>query len=121
MLSSMTVLSQTILDQNTVVKTVDFDYLEGCETGKGGCEPIEIIRKRSKDSVLLIFPYGGTQSDVYLCSVNCETVVGHDRKFAGQGKPTLNLTNLKDGEYFARIVSCGLGGSCIVRLKTKAE
>jgi hypothetical protein len=43
----------------------------------------------------------------------------YDKKSSGQGKPTLNLTSLDDGEYSANIISCGLGGSCLVRLKTK--
>ena len=118
-LNALTSCGQTKLNKNVVVQTLDFDYLEGCETGKGDCKPIEIFRQNKQDSVLLVFPSGGTQSDVYLHSTKNKNLELHDKKVSGQGKPTLNLTNLDDGEYSANIISCGLGGSCLVRLKTK--
>ncbi len=120
-LTALTSCSQTKLNKNFVVKTLDFDYLEGCETGKGNCKPIEIFRQNKQDSVLLVFQSGGTQSDVYLHSAKNKNFVLHDKKVSGLGKPTLNLTNLDDGEYTANIISCGLGGSCLVRLKTKRQ
>ena len=120
-LTALTSCSQTKPNKNFVVKTLDFDYLEGCETGKGNCKPIEIFRQNRQDSVLLVFPSGGTQSDVYLHSAKNKKLELHDKKVSGQGKPTLNLTNLDDGEYSANIISCGLGGSCLVRLKTKQQ
>lgn len=110
---------QTKLNKEIIVQTLGFDYSEGCETGKGDCKPIEIVRQNKQDTVLLVFPSGGTQSDVYLHSAVDKSLKLHDRKFSGQGKPVLNLTNLDDGEYSANIISCGLGGSCLVQLKTK--
>ena len=115
----MTSCGQTNLNKNVVVQILDFDYLVGCETGKGNCKPIEIFRKSMQDSVILIFPSGGTESDVYLRDTKNKNLELHDKKVSGQGKPSLNLTNLDDGEYTANIISCGLGGSCLVRLKTK--
>lgn len=112
---------QTKLNKNIVVQTLDFAYLEGCETGKADWKPIEIFRKSKQDSVVLIFPSGGTESDVYLHSTKEKKLELHDKKVSGQGKPTLNLTNLDDGEYSANIISCGLGGSCLLRLKTKKK
>lgn len=117
--TTLTSCSQVKLNTKVVVKTLDFDYLEGCETGKGDCKPILIIRQNKQDSVVLVFPNGGTASTVYLHSVADKNLEMHDQKFTGQGRPTLNLTNLEDGEYSAGIVSCGLGGSCLVRLKTE--
>jgi hypothetical protein len=118
-LTALASWGQTKLNRKVVVQTLGFDYLEGCETGKGDCKPIEIIRNSKQDSVLLVFPSGGTESDVYLRSAKNKNIELHDKRFIGQGKPTLNLTNLEDGEYSASIASCGLGGSCLVRLKTK--
>ena len=118
-LTTLASCSQTKLNKNIVAQTLDFTYLEGCETGKGDCKPIEIFRKTKQDSVVLIFPSGGTESDVYLHSTKDKKIELHNKKVSGQGKPTLNLTNLDDGEYSANIISCGLGGSCLVRLKTK--
>ncbi|MDI9364228.1 MAG: hypothetical protein QM541_04700 [Flavobacterium sp.] len=120
-LTSTASCGQTKTNKKIVIKTLDFSYLEGCETGKGDCKPIEIIRQNKQDSVILIFPSGGTVSDVYLHSTKNKKFELHDKRFAGQGKPTLNLTNLEDGEYSANIISCGLGGSCLVRLKTKEK
>ena len=121
LLTCLTSFSQTTLNRNTIIQTLDVAYLEGCETGKGDCKPIEILRQTKQDSILLVFPSGGTESDVYLCSAIDRKINLHDKKRAGQGKPTLDLTKLNDGEYSARIVSCGLGGSCIIRLKTKVD
>ena len=118
---SLTSYGQTRLNKSIVIQTLDFTYLEGCETGKGDCLPIEIVRQCKNDSVLLIFPSDGTESDVYLHSTSNKNLKLHDKKFLGQGKPTLNLTNLDDGEYSANIISCGLGGSCLVRIKTKQQ
>ncbi len=110
--------AQTTADKNVIIKTLDFDYLEGCETGKGDCAPIEIYRQNKQDSILLIFPSGGSYSDVYLKSKALKVDL-HDQKSYSQGKPKINMTGLPDGEYSANIVSCGLGGSCIIKLKTK--
>jgi hypothetical protein len=118
-LLTITGCGQTKANKKVIVQTLDFAYLEGCETGKGDCKPIEIVRQNKTDSIVLIFPSGGTESDVYLRSAKNKKIELHDKKFTGQGKPSLNLTNLDDGEYSANMISCGLGGSCLVRLKTK--
>ena len=109
---------QSNVDKKVIVTTLDFDYLEGCETGKGDCRPIEIFRQTKQDSLLLIFPSGGTISDVYLRSKDLKVQL-HDKKTTGQGNPQINMTGLADGEYSANIISCGLGGACIIKLKTK--
>ena len=109
---------QTAADKKIIIKTLDFDYLEGCETGKGDCKPIEIFRQDKQDSILLIFPSGGSYSDVYLKSKDLKVDL-HDQKSYSQEQPKINMTGLPDGEYSANIVSCGLGGACIIRLRTK--
>ncbi len=101
-----------------VVFNVDFDYLEGCENGKGDCKPVILIRHTKEDRITITFPSGGTQSDVYLRSFKNKNLELHDRNISG-GKPVLNLTSLDDGEYSARMVSCGLGGSFVVKIITK--
>ena len=66
-LLTLTACGQTKTNnKKVVVQNLDFTYLEGCETGKGDCKPIEIVRQSKQDSVVLIFPSGGTESDVYL-------------------------------------------------------
>lgn len=120
-LSCMGVCGQEAGKSKVVMATIDFDYLQGCETGKGACKPIEIGRQSIKDSVIVIFPAGGTVTEVSLRSLSDKTVRLYDKKFEGQGKPTFSLTGLKDGEYTAGMISCGLGGSCVIRLKTNTE
>ncbi|MES2513791.1 MAG: hypothetical protein V4580_06575 [Bacteroidota bacterium] len=110
--------SQPKADKPLLVTTLTFDYLEGCETGKGDCKPIEIVRHSKQDSVLLIFPGGGTLSDVYLRSPD-KKIELHDTKRALEGKPRLNLTGLNDGSYTAHMISCALGGACTIILKTE--
>jgi hypothetical protein len=109
---------QTKINRGIIVTILDFAYLEGCETGKGDCKPIQIFRKNRQDSLVLIFPSGGTSSSVYLRSSNDNSIELNDKKSSGQGKPFLNLTNLADGKYSASIMSCGLGGSCSILIKT---
>ncbi len=121
LLACLTSYSQTKSNHKTIIKTLDFAYLEGCETGKGACKPVEILRLTKQDSILLVFPSGGTESHVYLRSATDKRIELHDWRKAGQGEPTLYLTKLDDGEYTAGIASCGLGGSCMIRLKTKVE
>ncbi len=110
---------QTNTNRILIKEVLTFEYLEGCETGKGDCKPIEIFRQNKNDSILLVFPSGGTESDVYLYSMKEINFKLQDKKVKGQGLPKINLTTLEDGEYTASVISCGLGGSCIIRLKTK--
>ncbi len=101
-----------------ITYNVPFDVLEGCETGQGKCDPVTITRSSLSDSVVLIFPSGGTQSDVFLYDVNEKDKsafsqpkpIRQDQRFAGEGKPSLDLTGLPDGKYRSQMVACGLGG-----------
>lgn len=116
-----------------IVYTVDFDYLEGCETGKGDCNPVTIERHSKKDSITLIFPNGGTLTDIYLYTESSFTKwmsgtpqdepkpLRHDHKEANQGKPFLDLTGLPDGKYRPRMLGCGLGGGFKLTIVTKAK
>jgi hypothetical protein len=121
LLACLTSYSQKKSNQKTIIQTLEVAYLEGCETGKGACKPVEILRQTKQDSILLVFPSGWTESHVYLRSATDKRIELHDRRKAGQGEPTLDLTKLDDGEYTAGIASCGLGGSCKIMLKTKVE
>ena len=102
---------------NKTVFKVDSEYWEGCETGKGDCKPLKVIRKSSKDSVLFIMPCGGTETSVTLYSKDklLQTVhIFHD-----QCPPKFDLTGLPDGRYSASMLACGLGGTIQFDLITK--
>jgi hypothetical protein len=103
---------------NKVIHSIDFDWLEGCETGKGNCNPVVLERKSISDSVRLIFPSGGTQSDVYLYKTSLDKSLRQDHKRTGQGLPFLDLTGLPDGNYIAHMLACAVGGRFNVVIKT---
>jgi hypothetical protein len=125
--------------QSPIVYTLAFEYLQGCETGKGPCKPTVIVRSSIDQGVTLIFPSGGTESDVYLYGIadtgpqtsdygvlayitkgveKAPRMLRHDKKFHSEGVPVLDVSGLPDGEYRASIVSCGLGGSFLLKLST---
>ena len=93
--------------------------MEGCETGSGKCDPVIIERKTVSDSVRIKLPCGGTQSTVYLYGGTGDQPLKMDNTFGCDVLPTLDLTNLADGGYAVRMLSCGLGGSFGIILKTK--
>lgn len=110
--------THTKSDRAVIVKNLNAEYLEGCETGRGDCNPVEIERQSSTDSVLLVFPNGGTETEVYLGAANSNEVYLSSKKMTGEDPPKLSLGNLKDGEYKAGIRSCGLGAIFKVKLRT---
>lgn len=80
----------------------------------------------------MIFPSGGTQSDVYLYEKDKAYLkwlngkqkdkpkpIRHDQKFSEQGNPTIDLTGLPDGKYKPHMLSCGVGGSFDLTIATK--
>lgn len=131
LLSAFTSCGQTRNFNNVIVYTVDFKYMEGCETGNGDCNPVILKRRSLQDSVTVIFPSGGTQSDVYLYTETAfikwikgkpsdqPKPLSHDQKFAGQGNPTLDLTGLRDGVYRPHMLSCGVGGTFELTIVTE--
>lgn len=106
---------------NKIVYNVTFEFLEGCETGKGDCKPVTLIRQSLNDSITILYPSGGTQSDVYLLSTDGapHKVELHDSKTIGKGQLMLDLTGLPDGKYHTGIMSCNLGGRFELNIVTK--
>jgi len=102
-----------------IVHTISFKWLEGCETGKGDCNPVLINRQHITDTVQLVFPSGGTSSSVYLyAGSSISDPIREDNKRVGQGQPCLYLTGLPDGRYRAHMLSCAVGGIFSIIIKT---
>ena len=104
---------------------VDFDYWEGCETGERKCNPLTITRNSPNQNWFLITPCGGTATTVTL-STKQGIPKGNDiiqKQEISHSKcpPIFELTNLKDGKYFAYMLACGLGGQIEIDLKTNKE
>jgi hypothetical protein len=102
-----------------IIRTISFEWLEGCETGKGDCNPVSISRQHITDTIQLVFPVGGTSSSAYLYAGNSMTKpIRQDHKGTGQGPPFFYLTGLPDGKYLAHMLSCGVGGFFSIIIKT---
>jgi hypothetical protein len=112
--------------------TVEFQYMENCETGKGDCQPIFLTRQSIGDSIIVIYPNGGTRSDIYLYLADSGFMkwmngtpkdqpkpLRHDGKYYGQGNPVFDLTGLPDGKYISHMLSCNVGGFLQLIIQTK--
>jgi len=105
------------------ISTVDFDYWEGCETGKRDCKSLEFTKQTKEGKWYLVMPCGGTSTIVYLSQkegipVKKEIIQKTEVSYS-QCPPVFELTNLKDGKYYAYMLACGLGGQIEINLKTK--
>jgi hypothetical protein len=99
------------------VKTdfIDFEYWEGCETGKGECKPLTFTRLKAEKNWFLIMPCGGTETAVTISGQNFDKEL---HLFHESCPPCLDLTNLSDGKYSANMRACGLGGTVTFILAT---
>jgi len=104
--------------QKAKVNSIDFDYWENCETGKGECKPLNFTRAKDEKNWFLIIPCGGTETKVII-SGSDKTFSNEQHLFHGNCPPFLALTDLKDGKYFASMFACGLGGTVEFNLKTE--
>ncbi len=104
---------------------VDFDYWEACETGIGECKPLTFSRKNPKDNWFLILPCGGIFSTYILSEQqgvpNASQIIQQVEVAHSDCPPVFELTNLKDGRYYATIISCGLGGQIEFNIRTEEE
>ena len=131
LLNAFASCGQTESNTIIVVYTIDLKYMRGCEMGTADCKTVVLKRSSLQDSVRLIFPAGGTLSDVFLYTEagfikwlkkkpkGQPKYLRHDRKFAGQGNPTLDLTGLPDRVYRPHMVSCGVGGTFRLTIATE--
>ena len=119
------------------IDKVDFDYWEGCETGKGECNPLNFTRPKGSTVWFLKVPCGGSETYATLGSEPGiplpASITGKqmDPNTSPSGKPIqafngnfddckpyFNLTHLEDGTYYAYMLSCSLGGQIEIRLQT---
>ncbi|TKK64865.1 hypothetical protein FC093_21675 [Ilyomonas limi] len=103
--------------QQAKIDVIDFEYWEGCETGKGDCKPLTFTRTASQKNWFLIMPCGGTETEISLAGIdhsfNQKLHLFHDGC-----PPCIELTNMRDGKYSANMVACGLGGQVNFSLAT---
>ncbi len=101
------------------ISFVDFEYWEGCETGKGECNPLTFIRFSQDENWFLFMPCGGTATTVNLTVSGQKNPIQTTSIRHAQCPPFFDLTNLADGKYFAYMLACGLGGQIEINLTTK--
>lgn len=101
--------------KSTKIDFIDFAYWEACETGKGDCQPLTITRPKAEKNWYLMMPCGGTETAISITgqNFNKKLHLHHDNC-----PPYLDLTNLNDGQYFATMIACGLGGTVQFNLTT---
>lgn len=111
--------------KNVKLSYVDFDYWEGCETGKGKCNPLTFTRNSTHENWYLIMPCGGTATTVTLSEQQGipkeKDVIQQEEISYAECPPVFKLSNLKDGKYFAYMLACGLGGQIEINLKTEKK
>jgi hypothetical protein len=104
---------------------VDFDYWEGCETGKGECNPLTFTRNSTNGNWYLIMPCGRNTTSVTLSErqriPKGNDIIQKEEISHSECPPIFELTNLKDGKYFAYMLACGLGGQIEINLKTEKK
>jgi hypothetical protein len=94
--------------QSAKIEFIEFDYWEGCETGKGECKPLTFTRTEKEINWFVIMPCGGTETAIAISGQNFkkELHFNHDNC-----PPYLDLSNMNDGKYSANMRACGLGGT----------
>jgi hypothetical protein len=117
-----------------IVNSFSLDQLKELGCADLECEPLKISRTNSKTYLILEFPLGGTQTDVYLIELERyrENILNpkeldyatlrHDSKSIMEGQPLiLNLTKLQDGIYLVRYTSCNSASQIPIELITDSE
>jgi len=104
------------------ISTVDFGYWKSCQTGKGKCKPLNFIRDAKDQNWFLFMPCGGAATTVTLSQQpgipKANETIQKCALSHSQCPPFFDLTNLKDGKYFAYMLADGLGGQIEMNLKT---
>ncbi|WP_153796608.1 hypothetical protein [Foetidibacter luteolus] len=128
------IYTQAINSKGKISFIIDQAFMQACEKNDSLCKPVTIIRKSIQDSIEMIFPTGGSQTDVYIYvpdSAFAKWVRGvneeepqplrHVQKLYLEGKPIVDITSLPDGNYLCWMLGCNLGGSFGLVLTTKKE
>ncbi|MBB1287418.1 hypothetical protein HRH25_23795 [Flavisolibacter sp. BT320] len=124
-------MKQANLD--TLQQEVPNELLLACETGNGKCDTIKVVRQQLQQPVKVIFPNGGTETEIRLFDTSSfakyinrfpETdnnlFIRRDHTFMDR-KPSLDMSNLADGNYVVHMTACEVGGFYKLELKTQGR
>ncbi|MCB0380401.1 MAG: hypothetical protein KDD24_04040, partial [Flavobacteriales bacterium] len=120
------------ISNNSVVITIDKELINDTNCNDLSCKTLLIERLNNKSKVIILFPLGGSQTDVslyllkdYLEYKNDSKELDYvtkrrDSKVIIDGQPlTINMTDLEDNEYLVNYMSCNSHGLIKLFLKTK--
>jgi hypothetical protein len=118
-------------ENKSILYTVDVNFLKECEIGiEGDCTPLTITRQSIKDSINVIYPSAGTQTDIYLygekeyertangIKTDQPVALRHVKKFGGNSKLQLDITGLPDGTYRSQLIACDFGSEFQLKVRT---
>jgi hypothetical protein len=116
---------------DTLKQTVSNQLLLAWETGQGKCDTIKIVRQQLTQPVTVAFPNGGTETEIRLFDTSSFAkyikrypqtdkvlFIRRDHAFMDR-KPTLDLSNLADGDYVVHMTACEAGGFYKLKLATQ--
>ncbi len=107
------------------IDEIEFDFWRECEEGSKKCKPLTFIRPKEKIKWFLIFPCGGTVTDIDISSKENSGKKKHIKTIIGSTNtpcpPLIELTEEKDGTYYAYMIACGLGGQVEYNLITNTN
>ena len=123
---------QHTIEKSPIVISIAEKVITNCLHPDSICYILPIKRNNKNQPVIVLFPLGGTQSDISLfpdrdfykykrdVSLLDDIIRVHDRKMFGEGQLlTLNLTGLEDGNYIVLYSSCAFGGLVKIPLVTE--
>lgn len=105
--------------QKAKIENISFEFWRACEEGSKVCVPLNFSRDFSDKNWFLLIPGGGTSTIITVGSNANNFELTNSYLIGKDGEPYLDLSNLKDGNYFANMIACGLGGTVEFNLKTK--
>jgi hypothetical protein len=114
-------------ERNVIRINIPESYLNNTDTSRFSLYPIAVSRKKSDDSILVFFPVVERRASLFVYdSLNYQLLMHGDKRARPllqphglrerTGKPTLNLSRLQNGSYFAHLTSCNYGGFFEIQL-----
>lgn len=113
----------------TTTTDVQMEKLAACETGRGKCQPIEVVRQSKDAKTIVRFQISSSRTSMQLFDATypkqmeianddpINPIIDNYREEGGN--PTFELTALPDGKYYVRIIGDAVGGIFELNLKTK--
>ncbi|MGL4599555.1 MAG: hypothetical protein ACRCYO_18670 [Bacteroidia bacterium] len=114
-------------ERNVIRINIPESYLNNTDTSRFSLYPVAVERKKTDDSILVLFPVSERRASLFVYdSLNYQWLMRGDKRARPllqtqglrerTGKPTLNLSRLKNGSYFAHLTSCNYGGFFEIQL-----